>query len=261
MNSKIYYFSGTGNSLFIAQKLGEKIEGAQVVSIPRVIDDNEPVSGDVIGIVSPIYMYNMPYIVVDFIKKIKEAAYIFFVYAGAGKAGNGTKVTKDLFAAQNLKLSSLFNVTMPDNYTPYGCPSKEKQEELLKNAGERTAEIANIVTARKEHFDGGNTSFFEANIHPGLLYKLGYTRINVMDNDFTADDKCNGCSICQKLCPVKNITMEDGKPVWHNRCQQCYACLQWCPQESIQAGKKTVGIARYQNPKIKVKDIISSSAQ
>lgn len=261
MSTKIYYFSGTGNNLSIARKLAGKIEDSEIVSIPLVIDEKSPISGEKIGIVCPIYMYNMPLIVADFIKKIKEAAYIFFVFAGGGEPGNGIKVTKDLFAAQNLKLSSLFNIPMPDNYTPYGGTPKEKQDEFFKNADKRIDEIAAIVNAGKEHFDVSNTSFFEANIHPGILYKMGYQRINIMDKNFTADEKCDGCSICQKVCPVNNITLEDGKPLWNNRCQQCYACLQWCPQESIQAGKKTVGVKRYHNPDVKVKDIIDSSPQ
>ena len=118
-----------------------------------------------------------------------------------------------------------------------------------------------IVIGQKEHFDSNNTSLIKTYIHPGIYYKLGYSRIKILDKSFITDEKCNGCSICQKVCPVNNITMKDNKPVWNNQCQQCYACLNWCPEESIQAGSKTVGIERYHNPNITVKDIISSSAE
>ena len=56
-------------------------------------------------------------------------------------------------------------------------------------------------------------------------------------------------------------SLKDNKPVWNNQCQQCYACLHWCHKESIQAGKKTVGIKRYHHPNIMVKDIIRSSVE
>ncbi|MCP4219160.1 MAG: 4Fe-4S ferredoxin, partial [bacterium] len=173
----------------------------------------------------------------------------------------GDKATKELFAAQNIKLSSMFNLPMPDNYTPYGGTPEEKQKALFKNAETKIAEIAEIVKAKKEHFDGTNTSAFRTHVHPGILYKMGYRRISIMDNSYTSDENCNGCSICMAVCPVDNITMKEKRPVWNNRCQQCYACLQWCPKESIQAGGKTVGIKRYHNPDITVKDIIAASAK
>jgi len=96
MKTDIYYFSATGNCLSIARKLAEKIGDSRVISIPNIIDRENSISGDGIGIVSPIYMYNVPYIVVDFIKKIKQANYAFMVFAGAGGLGIGLKKTKKI---------------------------------------------------------------------------------------------------------------------------------------------------------------------
>jgi len=261
MKTDIYYFSATGNCLSIARKLAEQIGDSRIFSIPNVINKVDSISGDRIGIVSPIYMYNVPYLVVDFIKKIKQANYAYMVFGGAGGLGIGLKVTKKLFAAQNVKLSALFNIPMPDNYTPYGYVPEEKQKKLLANADKKVEEIVKIVKANVAHFDGTNTSLIKTYIHPGIFYKMGYNRINILDNSFYTDENCNGCSICQKVCPVNNITMKDNKPVWNNQCQQCYACLQWCPKASIQAGEKTVGIKRYNHPNITVKDIIKSSKE
>lgn len=258
MNTKIYYFSGTGNSLYVARKLSEEIGDSELISIPQVVGQQQ-IEGETIGIVCPIYMYNLPYIVIDFIRKIKKAGYIFLVFSGAGGLGNGKKETLRLFAEQQLELGALFNVPMPSNYTPFGAPPEEKQKRLLADFDKRVAEIARIVQAHESFMDSSNTSFFKAYIHPGLLYRMAYSRIKELDKTFFVDDNCNGCSICQKVCPVGNITMQDERPVWHHQCQHCYACLQWCPTESIQAGKKTAGVKRYHNPFIKVKDIISSS--
>lgn len=259
MCNDIYYFSGTGNSLWLAKKLSEILEDSKLISIPNVVNNLDKINGDVIGIVCPVYMYNIPHIVVDFVDKIKTADYIFFVFAGTGKLGNGIKDTLKLFASRNLNLSSLFNVPMPSNYTPYGLIPETEQKKLFANANNRVKEILEIVNKREIFIDNSNTSFFNSYIHPGILYRAGYSRIQVLDKSFIVDETCNGCSICSKVCPVNNITMQDNKPLWNNQCQQCYACLQWCPTESIQAGKKTIGIKRYHNPDIKVKDIINSS--
>ena len=261
MKTDIYYFTGTGNTLAVARKLSDKIENSKIISIPHIINKVNSITGEVIGIICPIYMHNIPYIVADFIKKIKEVKYLFIVFAGAGQLGIGLKATKKLCVTRNIKLSSLFNIPMPDNYTPYGYVPDDKQKELFDNADKKIEAIVKIVKGKKEHYDVSNTSLFKTYIHPGIHYKMGYDRIKILDKLFYADEKCDGCKICQKVCPVNNITMRDNKPVWNNQCQQCYACLHWCPKESIQVGNKTAGIKRYHNPNITIKDIINSKAE
>jgi len=261
MKTEIFYFSGTGNSLWVAQKIRDKIQGAKLISIPNAIKQEEGIKGDTVGIVCPIYMYNIPHLVADFIGKIESAEYIFLVYAGAGELGGGVKDTFKLFASQSLKLSALINVPMPNNYTPYDITPEDQQKELFDNLEVRVEEIVQIVKNRRNFADSSNTSFFRATIYPGILYRLGYNRINIMDQEFIVDKKCTGCGICKSVCPVNNISIEKDKPVWHKNCQQCYACLQWCPEEAIEYGNKTQGIERYHNPYITVKDIIQSSAE
>ena len=261
MKTDIYYFTGTGNSLAVAQKIANKIENSTIYSIPQVTNKQKSIKGNLIGIVCPIYMYNIPHIVADFISTIKSADYIFLVYAGGGHLGGAIKDLLKIFASNNLTVSAVCNVPMPSNYTPYGATPKEKQKELFAQVESHVDHIVEIVTKKETYFARPTNSFFETYIHPGLVYKLGYSQIYRLDNSYTVDDKCNGCSICQKVCPVNNIIMKDKKPEWQNKCQQCYACLQWCPTESIQTGKKTIGVKRYHHPEIKAKDIIKSSMQ
>jgi formate hydrogenlyase subunit 6/NADH:ubiquinone oxidoreductase subunit I len=263
MKTEIYFFSGSGNSLAIAKNLSKKLGNSQPISIPQVIDKKNDITGDIIGIVCPIYFNNMPHIVNDFIKKIKEARYIFMVYAGNGVLGSGNKTTKKLFGAQNIKLSALFNITMPDNSTKYGEISEEDRKLMFDNADKKIEEIVRIVIEKEEYFDSNNTSHFKSYVHPGLLHKLLYRGMKKMDKDFRTDENCIGCGTCQKVCPVNNIKMIDNKPVWNKngRCQVCCACHDWCPKESIQHSSTTAGVKRYHNPTIPVKDIIRSSVE
>lgn len=60
--------------------------------------------------------------------------------------------------------------------------------------------------------------------------------IPVSDRAFTVSAAYNGCGICARVCPVDNIEMADGRPVWQNRCENCLACVNWCPREAIQGG-------------------------
>ena len=62
---------------------------------------------------------------------------------------------------------------------------------------------------------------------------------------FRVGDGCTGCGRCAKLCPMNNITLRVGKPVWGDRCTHCMACICYCPAKAIECGRKSVGQPRY----------------
>jgi len=76
MKTDVYYFSGTGNSLWVAQKISKKIENSELIPIPKVVNKKEGIKGEIIGIVCPIYMDNIPLIVADFIKIVSFQLYL-----------------------------------------------------------------------------------------------------------------------------------------------------------------------------------------
>lgn len=48
------------------------------------------------------------------------------------------------------------------------------------------------------------------------------------------EEKCKGCRICEKLCPVVAIRMKNKKAVVDAlRCRSCAACEQRCPHHAI----------------------------
>ena len=149
-----------------------------------------------------------------------------------------------------------FVLRMPGNYTPlYGAPSREKQEKLFTAAAARIPEIVRTIQAEgRGPVERG--SWLGNLLLSQWVYKAGSSRLHGSDTAFWADDKCNSCGICRKVCPVANIEMEKGRPVWPHHCEQCMACLQWCPQEAIQSGKRTPGRARYHHPDVTAKDFM-----
>lgn len=79
------------------------------------------------------------------------------------------------------------------------------------------------------------------------------------DKKFTVDEKCTGCGTCEKICPVKNIRLTDGKPVWMHSCEQCAACFSWCPSEAI-AGTNLAARTRFRNAYITLEQMLNQAA-
>lgn len=72
MSAKIFYFTGTGNSLSTARDIARKLDDAQLVSIPTVINKtNIEADAPIVGVVFPVYIWGMPKMVVDFAEKLE----------------------------------------------------------------------------------------------------------------------------------------------------------------------------------------------
>lgn len=271
MKHSLYYFTGTGNSLSIARKVGEKCN-MQLTPISTLSDTAE-IKGEVIGVVFPIYMYNAPMIIYRFLEKINSCDYFFVIMTLAGRSGNTTKKVRSILRKRGIVLSAGFSVRMPENYLAWHeAIAEERKRQLFNDADKKTEKIREIVTNRATHFD--NEDEFNADPKKAFPFPIGYmprwiiqaycdmgfSMIPKLDKPFYANNKCNNCEICRKICPVGNITIADKKPVWHHHCEQCFACIQWCPQEAIEYGNKTEGRKRYHHPDITVKDMITSGS-
>jgi ferredoxin/flavodoxin len=257
---KIFYFTSTGNSQVIAQKISRAI-GAELIAIPHALKHGIDNSADEIGIVFPVYMWGMPNIVVEFMKKIGslKGKYVFGVSTYGGWQAGTMSQLKKLIEQKGGELAYGSGVRMPGNYTPmYGGPSDKKRDKTFAKADKKLSRIIDDISKKR-------TGTLEKNgpinnfIFSGVLYKSGMKQIKKMDKEFTVLDNCNACGICEKICPANNIKMQSGKPVWQHNCEQCLACLQWCPVEAIQFTKKTIGRKRYHHPEVRVNDILNNN--
>jgi len=261
MATRIYYFTGTGNSLWAARRLAERLDAGAPTPIVRALaeGDTSP-DEDRVGIVVPVYMYRLPHLVVDFVDQLQTRAPVFVVVTAGGDPGDLFVGLRRRFAKRGLDLAQALCVPVQSNYAPFGgAPDEPELSERLARAEARLDEAAGVIE-RGERVHQLEYSRFRAWVHPGLLYRLGYKYVAVTDNSYRVEDSCNSCGLCARICPVDNLTMVDGRPTWNNGCQQCMACLQWCPEEAIQVKDKTVGYRRYHHPEIKWADIRAQKA-
>lgn len=245
----IFYFTGTGNSLFAAKRL--QTGGEQLINIADAMKRNEydyeVPSGENVGLVFPVYFYTVPAIIGDFVSKlnIKGAEYIYaIITCGGGISQAGSVLMKQL-AKKGLKLSYVKPLLMPDNSMLfYQIPPTEAGRDRLDNAKRRLADLLNDIKARKELTISSGTFVSD-------MVGLGYKLCNKTAK-FYADDSCVGCGLCEKICPQEVIALKDGKPQWTKpTCSKCSACINRCPKGAIQYGEATKKRNRYVNPEVK----------
>jgi ferredoxin len=260
MKTTIYYLTGSGNSLWVARTLAQELGGSELESIADR-RGRKAIDSGLIGLVFPVHIWGVPRLVLEFVEELKglQPDYVFAIAVNAGQVANTLGQLKKVLMHSGLNLSTGFEITMPSNYIPWGGPGpKEKQNQRFSSAKKKISAIAAVIKGKEERpVEKGPLwqrflfSFF---------YKMSFSQVPKMDRKFWVDEKCNQCSICSKVCPVENITLQGGRPTWNHRCEQCFACLQWCPKEAIQYGKKTPQYERYHHPEVKLNDVLKIGA-
>ena len=255
MKTVIFYYTGTGNSLWTARLLAKEIGNAALHPLSQM-DTSAAIDADAVGLVFPVHMWGVPGLVLQFLKKLQKSPNTcYFAFAvNAGQVSRTIIQLKKFMALRGMVLSAGFDIVLPSNYIPWGGPGPaEKLEELYQAAREKIKRAA-LYIVRGEVGAVERGPLWQRIVFTAL-YKMTFNMIPKMDRDFWVDKKCNGCAICEKICPVGNIAMKTGKPAWLHHCEQCLACIQWCPQEALQLGKKTPMYERYRHPEIKIRDI------
>ena len=249
---KILYFTSTGNCLYVAKRISEKFRECELVSISRAVKENNfEFDDDIIGIIYPIHYAGVPIQVYDFLSQVKinEESYVFAV----GVSGGGSAYTSFYQVNQLLKRKIDNNLTVKyiSNYTRMGTnPTEERAVKAIKKYDHDIDKFTESI--KKKEIKHEN---FKKDI--GYIeYKIFKDLLKNKDKKFNVNDNCIGCKMCQKICPIDNISIDNNKPKWNGKCIDCMACINVCPKEAINIGKSTVNKNRYRNPYIKLEELI-----
>jgi len=274
----------------VARDICNRLEGS-LISIASVIGKTEiRVEADKIGIVFPCYLaqiFGLPLIIERFANKLVNASdkYIFAVctYGGFGPVNAIPAIhsLKKTLSSQGVKLSIGFSLRLPLNNLDYEhipIPINRDQNRMFRKCNKKTAKICTVVEKNKSdrsiikcnayriitnllHRVLGKyvLEALKKNAKESPLSNLGFRElIPLTDKSIHVNDKCNGCGVCSRICPVRNIKIEERKPEWQHRCEMCLACDEWCPQEAIHHWCKIEG-KNYHHPKIGINDMIMQS--
>lgn len=244
----ILYFSGTGNSGYIAKRTA-KIIGDEVIDLFERIrsKDYSPIfaEGEAVTVCAPTYAWRIPHILTDYLKKtpIENCKGIYFLMTCGDDIGNAEKYLKKLCNHIGKEYMGCAYFRMPENYIAmFTAPNDEQAGRIIAKSEDKITETAEAI-ARNEKLPRVAVNTV-GRLKSGIVNTAFYA-LCVKSKDFYATEKCVSCGKCEKLCPLSNISMKDGKPVWGKDCTHCMACICKCPAEAIEYGKKSQGKNRY----------------
>lgn len=234
----IFYFSGTGNSRWVAEQMAERIGDTahdimEVKEIPDVASERQ------IGLVFPIYAWGAPEPMIQWVQHLPRTKGFVFALGTCGEeAGKGLKKLSKVYP-----LDSAYSLIMPNNY-------------ILGSDVEDTASILRKLEAAKVQIEKISAEVLDQKkvyrVHEGSKALLKSSIVNWGFNHFARDTRpftvretCNGCGICAQRCPASTITLLNGRPSWGKHCFQCLRCINECPQKAIDYGKDTQNRGRY----------------
>jgi len=243
----IFYFTGTGNSAYVAKKIAEDLN----LETTLITEENQVEKEyEVVGLVFPIYGWGPPAIVEKFMEKLKDvkSKYFFVVPTFAGNFGQGINRI-----SRQKKVDLGMGVKMQDNYILWNdTPSQEKRDRVQQEADKKIEDIVNAIRNREEKKE---RDILAGNFVGDIIYKMAIKKFKTSDKNFWTTEDCDLCGLCEKVCPVGDIEITD-KVVWKGKCEQCLRCIQFCPKKAINYGKKTEARGRYRHPSLKVSELI-----
>ena len=245
----IFYFTGTGNSLYAAKKLADESE--QIVSIVEALRGKAfhytLKEGEALGFVFPVYFYTVSDPVLKLVRNltVENAGFIYAVIPCGASIGTAGGFLKSELKKRGLELQRVDALVVPDGALIfYDIDSPEKMRKTLEAATKELASIKRAIDRRESNVVKGSPAL-------GKVWLAAYHAC-MSTKPFHADEKCVGCGKCASICPAGAISMVDGRPAWtKSKCLKCCGCINRCPTSAIQYGKRTVNRGRYVNPILK----------
>lgn len=241
----VFYFSGTGNSRYVARRIAE-ISGDAVVSINQKLkrEDFSAVNSDrPLVFVGPVYAGRLPRVMEEYIRKVRfhGGKWAYFVGTCAQTPWVTAEYVEKLCREKNFTLLGFNSVVMPQGYVAGGgTQPKEANDRILKEAEPKIVEIAETIRDQKVLPKEQPGKAIMSKVLNPIMYAM-----MISAKGFATTDKCTGCGKCEARCPLNNIKLVDERPVWGKNCTHCMACIAGCPAEAIEYGKKTQGKPRY----------------
>ena len=248
----IYYFSGTGNAknasrwiIKVAEEQGIK---ARLVNIDRFEKIEYPslTTKTLIGFCSPTHGFNMPPIVLRFIRKFPKVkhtdAFILNTRGGLklnklflpGLSGLAQIWPAFILSLKGFQIVGMQSLDLPSNWLILHPALREKVVDSMYQRCHRIVnDFALKIIGGKRKFKALLSLPFDIAIIP---ISIGYYFIGrfFLAKTLIATDACDNCEKCVNQCPVEAITMINNRPFWSYHCESCMRCVHSCHVRAIE---------------------------
>lgn len=260
----IIYFTGTGNSRLVAERLHECyhpddkqrnklycLEGDRLLHPGRQL--LETADGSLVIWVFPVYSWGVPPVVLRFIDKVRfkgaEKARHYMVCTCGDDVGRTDDQWRHHIGRRGWTPRGAFSVTMPNTYVcmkGFDVDSPDIEAGKLVAMPGRVEEIRRAIDRGFSDSDliRGSWAWWKTNLVYGLFRAFKMSPL-----PFRADpERCTSCGLCARQCPMLNIKLKDRRPQWDPACAMCLRCYHHCPVKAIAYGKETDGKGQYKLP-------------
>ncbi len=252
MDILILYFSGTGNTHFIAKRIKDSLqnENAECSAVetfpPERIKDY-----DTLIFSFPIYGCKMPEFLKQFTDKflLTKSKRIILFSTFAYTPCNSMKEAANYFEKRGFQVTFAKGIKMPGSdgllLLKKGTRAAKKASQVnLKNIEQFVNNVKDAIYSNSTAKPQGNILFEPLNLIMNLFIPIE----NTLKKAMFADENCIHCGICEKVCPVSNIKVTESEVLFGKECVLCLRCVSQCPVEAIQIGKFTKGTVRWRGP-------------
>lgn len=233
-------FSASGNTLRVAKLFSERLSerGAECETV-RIREDMaapDVASADTLVIGYPVHGFNAPQNVVDFAKGLPECENkVYYIIKTSGEPLHvndaSSRILDRILKKKGYIKRGEFHYVMPYNMI---FRHSDDMAALMWQAARNTApaDADKIFAGEEAQLKAGLlavlTRFVVAVEHKAMPYLGRLFKVK--------KEKCISCGKCAKLCPMLNIEMKDGLPVFGKNCIGCTACSFNCPADAISIG-------------------------
>jgi ferredoxin len=273
------YFSGTGNTDYVAHYLARRLaqrpallslrpRSGQALEVELCTIEHQPAETladfDLLTAGFPVYAADAPEFFQDYLDQLPpgEGRGAFVFCTKGAYAGGAVRRALQRLAAQGYVPLGGGSVLMPgtDGLSMISKNSwmarkaLQKDYDNLKDADRLIEEMTSVLS---DLLDGRPAEALrlrlpthpKASLSDQVWAALYHASENWTRARLHADGRCEGCGLCARICPVDNVELCDGHARFCDHCVLCLRCLHACPQEAIQIGKITVGKFRWRGPK------------
>ncbi len=260
----IFYFSGTGNTWWVAHKLTDEFChndcNAKAYSIEAISPDDAKLlinEADIVGFGYPIYGSDLPQIMKDFIWKLEpvqeKKAFVFctqWLWSG-----DGARLGASFLTPKGFKVDWGEHFLMPNNvcismipFLPY-TNEYSRFESKLRRSGQKAAQFVGSMLKGTKALRGFNRGAQFLGAIQRVPFRKGFGKMR--NSIGINNDRCFRCQLCVNNCPSGNITFERETFSTHGVCILCMRCYNFCPNSAITYSGKNHNLTRgkpYQGP-------------